>query len=71
MSANCALLCCSEFYDGMTVPLEPVAPQINVADLIRQSHIESGWDGAIAAGGVLSPAQASKVLCGLSQQVDR
>ncbi len=50
------------------IPTEPVAPSINVAELIKQSSEESGWDGS---GGVLSGARASQVLCGLSQQVDK
>ncbi|CAG5120591.1 unnamed protein product, partial [Candidula unifasciata] len=48
----------------------PVTPRINVPTLIQQSGLESGWDNSLAAGGVLTFAQASKVLCGLSQEVD-
>lgn len=49
----------------------PVAPRINVAELIRQSSMESGWETSLTGGGVLTPAQAAKALCGLSQSVDR
>ena len=49
----------------------PVAPRINVTELIRQSSVESGWDQARTGGGVLNAVQASQVLCGLSQEVDR
>ncbi|BFZ24689.1 hypothetical protein BsWGS_27727 [Bradybaena similaris] len=60
--------------DIYTTPLVaaavPVAPRINVPALIQQSGLESGWDNSLAAGGVLTFAQASKVLCGLSQEVD-
>jgi hypothetical protein len=53
------------------VPMVPVAPSINVPELIKQSKLESGWDSTIVAGGVLNGAQTSKGLCGLSQAVDR
>ena len=53
------------------VPLEPVAPTINVPELIQQSRLESGWDSSVSGGGVLTAAQAAKVLCGLSVEVDR
>ena len=49
----------------------PVAPRINVAELIRQSGIECGWDTSLTGGGVLTPQQAARALCGLSQEVDR
>ena len=49
----------------------PVAPSINVPELIKQSSIESGWDRSMLGGGVMNAGQTSKVLCGLSQQVDR
>ena len=49
----------------------PVAPRINVPELIRQSGIECGWDTSLTGGGVLTPQQAARALCGLSQEVDR
>ena len=55
----------------MMVPMEPVAPQISVGDVIQQSAEEAGWDSAITGGVLLAPGQTAKVLCGLSQQVDR
>lgn len=58
-------------YSGHIVPAVPVAPRINVPALIQQSGLESGWDNSLAAGGVLTFSQASKALCGLSQEVDR
>ncbi|XP_041353818.1 brefeldin A-inhibited guanine nucleotide-exchange protein 3-like isoform X2 [Gigantopelta aegis] len=66
----------SEDIDGMdmysaSVSIVPVAPRINVAELIRQTSIESGWEGSLLGGGVLNAPQASKALCGLSQEVDR
>ena len=54
-----------------SVSVVPVAPRINVAELIRQTSIESGWEGSLLGGGVLNATQASKALCGLSQEVDR
>ncbi|XP_064629621.1 brefeldin A-inhibited guanine nucleotide-exchange protein 3-like isoform X3 [Lineus longissimus] len=60
-----------EYYGIPVVPMVPVAPSINVPELIKQSKLESGWDSAIVAGGVLNGAQTSKCLCGLSQAVDR
>ena len=50
------------------IPTEPVALSINVGELIKQSGEECGWD---SSGGVLNSAQASQVLCGLSQQVEK
>lgn len=58
-------------YSVPTVPVVPVAPRINVSNLIRQSGIESGWDRAKTGGGELNSVQASQALCGLSQEVDR
>lgn len=56
----------------MCIPMmAPVAPSINVPELIHMSSLEAGWDNSVSGGGVLSAAQASKVLCGLSQEVDR
>ena len=49
----------------------PVAPSINVHEFVKQSSVKSGWDRSMLGGGVLTPAQASQVLCGLSQEVDR
>lgn len=49
----------------------PVAPAINIPELIQQSSIESGWERSLTGGGLLNHTQASKALCGLSQQVDR
>ncbi|XP_060081313.1 brefeldin A-inhibited guanine nucleotide-exchange protein 3-like [Ylistrum balloti] len=57
-----------------TIPVAapvPVAPRINIPDLIRQSSKESGWDRSLTGGGVLNAAQASQALCCLSQEVDR
>ncbi|KAL5009933.1 hypothetical protein ScPMuIL_012238 [Solemya velum] len=65
---------CSDLDDMYGVPMMPavpVAPRINVPDLIKQSSIESGWDRAITGGGVLTSSQASQALCGLSQEVER
>ena len=55
----------------MGVPLEPVAPVINISQLVHQSRIDSGWESSAASGGVLNASQASKVLCGLSLEVDK
>ena len=60
-----------DIYSTVALASEPVAPTINVRELIHQSSKEAGWDSTVVGGGVLSPAQASKVLCGLSQEVDR
>ena len=60
----------SDLYSTMMVPVEPVAPTINVPELIRQSSVEIGLDLAISGGGVLTSDQTSKVLCGLAQEVD-
>ncbi|ESO87248.1 hypothetical protein LOTGIDRAFT_229359 [Lottia gigantea] len=60
----------NELYAAPVVPVGPIAPHINVLELIRQSSIESGWDSSLTGGGVLTHAQATKALCGLSQEVD-
>ncbi|XP_055954686.1 brefeldin A-inhibited guanine nucleotide-exchange protein 3 [Patella vulgata] len=60
----------NELYASPVVPAVHVAPQINILELIRQSSIESGWDNSLTGGGVLTHAQATKALCGLSQEVD-
>jgi len=60
-----------ELYSSLPVSTEPVAPTINVSQLIHQSRIDAGWDSSIIGGGVLNASQASKVLCGLSQEVDK
>ncbi|KAH9500620.1 hypothetical protein Btru_077109 [Bulinus truncatus] len=62
--------CDSDLYSNQVSAVLPVAPRINVPVLIQQSGLESGWDNSLAAGGVLTFAQASKALCGLSQEVD-
>lgn len=49
----------------------PVAPRINITELIKQSAIESGWERSLTGGGVLNAVQSSQALCGLSQEVDR
>ncbi|XP_071113726.1 brefeldin A-inhibited guanine nucleotide-exchange protein 3-like [Haliotis cracherodii] len=69
LNANTEIEC--DLYASPVASVIPVAPRINVAELIRQSSVESGWDSALSGGGVLTPAQASKALCGLSQEVDR
>ncbi|KAK3098836.1 hypothetical protein FSP39_023524 [Pinctada imbricata] len=61
----------TELYGVSMVTAVPVAPRINVTELIKQSSIESGWDRTRTGGGVLNSVQASQVLCGLSQEVDR
>ena len=61
----------TELYGVPMNPIVPVAPRINVPNLIKQSSIESGWDRSISGGGVLNSTQASQALCGLSQEVDR
>lgn len=63
--------CDPEMYMTPMVPVMPVAPTISVHELTRLSSVEAGWDSAISGGGVLSASQASKALCGLSQEVDR
>ena len=63
--------CDTDLYTPAVVTAVPVAPRINVAALIEQSSLESGWDNSLEAGGVLTHGQASKALCGLSQEVDR
>ena len=55
----------------LTLPAEPVAPDINVTALIKQANVKSDWDAARTGGEVLPAVQTPKVLCGLSQQVDR
>ncbi|KAH3736125.1 hypothetical protein DPMN_042687 [Dreissena polymorpha] len=60
-----------DIYTIPLTPIVPVAPKINVATLIAQSSIESGWDRAKSGAGELNSVQASQALCGLSQQVDR
>lgn len=60
-----------DLYSVPSAPVVPVAPRINVANLIKQSGIESGWDRAKSGGGELNSVQASQALCGLSQEVDR
>ncbi|XP_035825340.1 brefeldin A-inhibited guanine nucleotide-exchange protein 3 [Aplysia californica] len=62
--------CDTDLYSAPVLAAVPVAPRINVAALIEQSSLESGWDNSLEAGGVLTFAQASKALCGLSQEVD-
>ncbi|KAK6986607.1 brefeldin A-inhibited guanine nucleotide-exchange protein 3-like isoform X1 [Biomphalaria glabrata] len=62
--------CDPDLYSSHVTAAIPVAPRINVPALIQQSGLESGWDNSLAAGGVLTFAQASKALCGLSQEVD-
>lgn len=59
-----------ELYTGIVTQIEPVAPSINVTELLSQSKGD-GWDSARSGREVLSAPQAAKVLCGLSQQVDR
>ncbi|GFN83267.1 Brefeldin a-inhibited guanine nucleotide-exchange protein 3-like [Plakobranchus ocellatus] len=63
-------VCDPDLYSAPVMAAVPVAPRINVPALIQQSSLESGWDNSLAAGGVLTFAQASKALCGLSQEVD-
>ncbi|KAJ8315611.1 hypothetical protein KUTeg_007761 [Tegillarca granosa] len=63
--------CDTELYSVPVTTAVPVAPRINIPNLIKQSSIESGWDRSISGGGVLNSAQASQALCGLSQEVDR
>ncbi len=69
--------CCSDsdLYPpaSLLVPVEPVAPTIDVPALIRQSAAEVGLEQALtgSGGGVLTAEQTSKVLCGLAQEVDR
>ncbi|KAI0235880.1 Brefeldin A-inhibited guanine nucleotide-exchange protein 3 [Lamellibrachia satsuma] len=58
-------------YGSVMMSPQPVTPIVGVPELIQQSHIDAGWDSSIVAGGVLTPAVTSKVLCRLSQQVDR
>ena len=60
-----------ELYVPIVVSSEPVAPSINVAEFIRESSEESGWDAANMKSEVLPLSHAAKVLCGLSQEVDR
>lgn len=60
--------------DGMfpsNLPLEHVTPEINVSELVQQSSADAGWDSSFSSGGVLTTDATSKVLCGLSQAVDR
>ena len=57
-----------DYYNITMIPTEPLAPSINVGELIKQSGEECGWD---SSGGVLNSGQASQVLCGLSQQVEK
>ncbi len=59
------------YYSMTMVPSQPMVPTIDVPKLIKQSSEEAGWDSPMAAGGMLTHSQASKVLCGLSQEVDR
>lgn len=61
----------SELYGVSATSVVPVAPRINITELIRQSAIESGWERSLTGGGVLNAAQSSQALCGLSQEVDR
>ena len=61
----------TEMYGVPMTPIVPVAPRINVPNLIKQSSIESGWDRSMTGGGVLNSTQASQALCGLSQEVDK
>ena len=50
---------------------EPVAPTIDVTALIELASAQAGWDTSLTGRGLLSAEQTSKVLCGLSQQVDK
>ena len=61
----------ADLYGVPMAPVVPVAPRINVKNLIKQSSLESGWDRSITGGGLLNHAQASQALCGLSQEVDK
>ncbi len=59
-------------YSSMIVAAEPVTRKINVPDLIRQTSEHSSWDTSIeGGGGILTNAQASRVICGLTQLVDK
>ncbi|XP_076076319.1 brefeldin A-inhibited guanine nucleotide-exchange protein 3-like isoform X2 [Mytilus galloprovincialis] len=60
-----------EFYGMPVTAATPVAPRINIPELINQSKIESAWERSLTGGGMLNAVQASQALCGLSQQVDR
>lgn len=60
-----------DMYDVLVTPSVPVAPRINVPNLIKQSCIESGWDRSFTGIAELNSTQASQALCGLSQEVDR
>ena len=53
------------------VSTEPVAPTIDVTALIERASAQAGWDTSLTGRGLLSAEQTSKVLCGLSQQVDK
>ena len=60
-----------EMYGVPMTPIVPVAPRINVPNLIKQSSIEAGWDRSMLGRTVLNETQASQALCGLSQEVDK
>uniref|UniRef100_K1PG55 Brefeldin A-inhibited guanine nucleotide-exchange protein 3 n=1 Tax=Magallana gigas TaxID=29159 RepID=K1PG55_MAGGI len=59
-----------ELYGVSATTAVPVAPRINITELIKQSAIESGWERSLTGGGVLNAVQSSQALCGLSQEVD-
>ena len=74
LQAEVSCMCCSmsgDFYSSMLVPSEPVAPSLSMAEVLQQCKLESGWDVDVTGGGILKPDQASKVISGLSQEVDR
>ena len=49
---------------------EVIVPSINVTQVIQQRKEEELWDATVA-GGILNVSDTAKVLCGLSQQVER
>ena len=59
-------------YSSMMLPTDYVTPTVNVTELINKGN-KSGpaWDSALAGKMLLSADQTSKVICALSQQVDK
>lgn len=65
LTTNIAIFDFSDVYGFLSTPSTPVSTAASVADVIQGSSADA------SSGGLLSDYHAAKVICLLSQQVDR